>query len=361
MRPARKYPVEMNIQQLLDLVIERSASDLHLVVGYPPAIRVNTELIPVVGGEVLTNSSILAMVESLLTPNQKAYFEANFELDFGFTYQHRARFRVNVYRQQGTTSTSLRLIPLQIPSLESLGLPQTVEKLTKLRQGLILVTGPTGHGKSTTLAASINKINLERAVHLITVEDPIEYVYPKAKAVVSQREMFLDTRSWALALKSALREDPDVVLVGEMRDLETIAAAITIAETGHLVFATLHTNSAAQSVDRIVDVFPENQQAQIRLQLGAVLEAVISQRLVPTIAPGRVLAVELLLKTPALAELIRSSKTHLIDNLIQTSAEYGMVTLETSLARLIHEGKISYETALDYTLRPELLSKLTGR
>lgn len=350
----------MNIQQLLELTVNRNASDLHLVVNYPPMIRVHGELIPVAGAMPLTDSEMLPLVLSMLSPVQRQVFENNFELDFAISFQNKARFRVNVFKEQGHITAALRLIPVSIPDLELLGLPRAVHQFTGLRQGLILVTGPTGHGKSTTLAALINSINKNRSAHIITIEDPIEYVYPKLRSLISQREMYLDTKSWPNALKSALREDPDVVLVGEMRDFETIAATITIAETGHLVLATLHTNSAAQSVDRIIDVFPENQQNQIRLQLASVLEGILSQRLIPTINPGRTLAVELLLKTPALAELIRSSKTHLIDNLIQTSGEIGMVNLETSLARLAHDGKISVETARNYCIRPDLLAKLIG-
>src|SRR3989344_753555 len=350
----------MNIQQLLELAVVRNASDIHLVAGYPPTLRVHGELVPVVGTESLTDSEISGLILSILTPVQKSVFENNFELDFAIPFQNKARFRVNDFKEQGHLGVSLRLIPLLIPAMESLGLPPVVSKLTSLRQGLVLVTGPTGHGKSTTLAAMINQINMERSVHILTIEDPIEYVYPKAKGLVSQREMYLDTKSWPNALRAALREDPDVVLVGEMRDYETIAAAITVAETGHLVFATLHTNSASQSVDRIIDVFPVNQQSQIRLQLAVVLEAILSQRLVPTVNPGRVLAVELLLRTPALSELIRSSKAHLIDNLIQTSGELGMVNLETSLAKLVGAGKITMETAQGYSLRPDLLARLLG-
>lgn len=351
----------MNLDQLLDLVIDRNASDLHLVVGYPPTIRINGELIPVTGLTASNNNELLGIIENLLTPIQKSQFTSTFELDFGFTHQKRARFRANIYKQQGGLSLAFRMIPLKIPLLDKLGLPPAALKLGEIRQGLVLVVGPTGHGKSTTLASFVNQINNTKQSHIITIEDPIEYIYPLGRAVVSQREMFVDTKSWSAALKSALREDPDVVLVGEMRDLETIATTITIAETGHLVFATLHTNSAAQSIDRIIDVFPQTQQVQVRLQLGAVLEAIISQRLVPTISPGRVMAAELLLKTPALAELIRSAKTHLIDNLIQTSGELGMVTLESSLAQLIQQGKISYESARDYSFRPDLLAKLIGR
>jgi twitching motility protein PilT len=227
-----------------------------------------------------------------------------------------------------------------------------------LKQGLILVTGPTGQGKSTTLAAMINKINHSRAAHILTIEDPIEYIYPKGKSLVSQREMTLDTKGWQNALRAALREDPDVVLVGEMRDYETIASTLTVAETGHLVFATLHTNSAAQSIDRIIDVFPENQQAQVRTQLASVLEAIVSQRLVQSIVPGRVLAAEFLSRTPALSSMIRDGKTHLIDNLIQTSAELGMISMESSLAKLVKEGRVSIEEAQSYVLHPELFARL---
>lgn len=350
----------MNIQQLLEIAIERKASDLHLVTGYSPMLRIHGELIPLLGFPVLSDAEIIGLVSSLLTPIQKQAFDTHFELDFAIALENKGRFRVNFYKQQGHLSAALRLIPLVIPVLESLGLPQVVNRLVDLRQGLILVTGPTGHGKSTTLAAMINKINQTRQAHILTIEDPIEYTYPKSKALVSQREMLVDTKNWANALKAALREDPDVVLVGEMRDLETIAAAITIAETGHLVLATLHTNSAAQTVDRVIDVFPEQQQPQIRLQLGAVLEAIISQRLVPTISPGRILAVEMLLKTPALASIIRDGKTYLVDNLIQTSGELGMVSLERSLASLVKAGKITLETAQNYSLRPDILAKLVS-
>lgn len=348
----------MNIQQLLEITIERKASDLHLVAGYPPTLRIHGDLVPLAGTDALSNGEIASLLSPLLVPAQKQAFEQNLELDFAISLGNKGRFRVNIFKQQGCLSAALRLIPLVIPDLESLGLPLVVNKLVDLRQGLILVTGPTGHGKSTTLAALINKINQTRSAHILTIEDPIEYVYPKAKSLVSQREMLVDTKTWANALRAALREDPDVVLVGEMRDLETIAATVTIAETGHLVLATLHTNSAAQTVDRIIDVFPREQQMQIRLQLAAVLEAIISQRLVPTTTPGRTLAVELLLKTPALSSIIRDGKTHLIDNLIQTSGELGMVSLEKSLASLVKSGRIAFETAQNYSIRPDVLAKL---
>lgn len=347
----------MNIQQLLELTVNRNASDLHLTVGYPPTLRIHGELIPVAGDPPLISQDVDNLITPLLSDIQKNIFGQNFELDFSFDYQGKARFRVNLYRQKGSPSAALRLIPFTIPNIETLGLPVVVTKLTDLKQGFILVTGPTGHGKSTALASFINKINQTRAAHVLTIEDPIEYVYPKAKSLIEQREMFNDTKSWGNSLRAALREDPDVVLVGEMRDLETISSAMTIAETGHLVFATLHTNSAAQSVDRVIDVFPEIQQPQIRLQLASTLEAIISLRLIPTIQPGRTLASEVLFATPAIRNIIREGKSHLIDNMIETSAEYGMQILERSLSDLVKSGKISQETALGYALRPELLNK----
>lgn len=351
----------MNIQQLLELTIARKASDLHLVVGYPPTLRVFGELVPVPGLPPIKDEDMQGLVLVMLTPTQKQVFDSTSELDIALSFGEKVRFRVNIFLEQGHIAAALRLIPMEIPTLDVLGLPAIVEKLTDLRQGLILVTGPTGHGKTTTLASFINKINLTRSEHVITIEDPIEYVYPKARSLISQRQMLVDTKSWSNALRAALREDPNVVLVGEMRDLETIATALTVAETGHLVLATLHTNSASQSIDRIIDVFPENQQQQVRLQLAEVIQAVISQRLIPTITPGRALAVELLLGTPALSALIREGKTHLIDSFIQTSGELGMVTMENALAKLIQQGKIDFETAQYYSLRPELLAKLVGR
>lgn len=348
----------MNINQLLELTVQRNASDLHLSVGFPPTIRVHGELMPIPGEVSVSSEQMDVFLASILTNIQKDIFEKSLELDFSFEFEGKARFRVNIYRQRSFSAAALRLIPFQIPELEGLGLPQILLKLATLRQGFILVTGPTGHGKSTTLASFIQKINQERSSHIITVEDPIEYVYPPGKSLIEQREMYKDTRSWGAALRSALREDPDVVLIGEMRDLETIAAAMTIAETGHLVLATLHTNSAAQSIDRIIDVFPQIQQPQIRIQLAATLESIVSLRLVPTIEPGRTLACEVLFATPAVRNVIREGKSHLIDNVIETSAEYGMQNLETSLAKLCKRGKISKDVALKFALRPELLSKL---
>ena len=348
----------MNIQQLLELTIQRDASDLHLSPGFPPTLRIHGDLIPIPGTQILTAQDVETIITPLLSEMQKKIFAQSFELDFSFELEGRGRFRVNVYRQKNGPAASLRLIPLRIIPLEELGLPPACDKFAQLKQGFILVTGPTGHGKSTTLASFINKINQTRAVHVITIEDPIEYVYPPGKALIDQREMYKDTRGWNNALRAALREDPDVVLIGEMRDFETIASAMTIAETGHLVFATLHTNSAAQSVDRIIDVFPEIQQPQIRLQAASTLEAIISLRLIPTIEPGRTLATELLIATPAVRNIIREGKSYLIDNVIETSAEYGMQVLETSLVELVRSGRISPEVALGFSLRPALLNKL---
>ncbi|MCR4306116.1 MAG: type IV pilus twitching motility protein PilT [Candidatus Daviesbacteria bacterium] len=348
----------MNIQQLLDLTIQRNASDLHLSVDFPPTLRIHGELVPVPGEQPTSPEQIESLIKPLLSDMQVNIFKETLELDFSFEFERKARFRVNLFRQKGHPSAALRLIPYRIPTIEELGLPPVVKRLVGLKQGFVLVTGPTGHGKSTTLASFINTINQSRAEHVLTIEDPIEYVYPKGKSLIEQREMFYDTKSWGNALRASLREDPDVVLVGEMRDLETISSAMTIAETGHLVFATLHTNSAAQSVDRIIDVFPEIQQPQIKLQLAATLEAIISLRLIPTIQPGRVSAAEILFATPAVRNIIREGKSYLIDNTIETSAELGMQPLERSLAGLVKSGKISQDVAMRYAIRPELLLKL---
>ncbi len=348
----------MNIQQLLELTIQRNASDLHLSVGFLPILRIHGELIPVAGSEKIAPEQMETTVQTILTKVQKDIFTQNLELDFSLELANKGRFRVNLFRQKGHPALSFRLIPSRIPFLSELGFPKVVEQIPNLEQGFVLVTGPTGHGKSTTLASFINQINQSRSEHILTIEDPIEYIYPAGKALIDQREMFLDTKSWANALKASLREDPNVVLIGEMRDLETIASAMTIAETGHLVFATLHTNSAAQSIDRIIDVFPEAQQPQIRLQLAATVEAILSIRLIPTIQPGRALASEVLFATPAIRNIIREGKTYLIDNVIETSAELGMQILERSLANLIKSGKISQDTAKRFALRPQLLDKL---
>jgi twitching motility protein PilT len=351
----------LEIQEILEDALRRGASDIHLMVGVYPTLRINGSLIPITKAPDPTPEFIEKLVFSLTTPEQKELLLTNKEIDFSFALGEVARFRVNAFYQKGYVSAALRLIPSKIPRLEDLHLPKALGNFSKLRQGLILVTGPTGHGKSTSIASIINEVNETRSVHIVTVEDPIEYVYPSRKSLIAQREMHLDTHSWEISLRSALREDPDVVLIGEMRDYETIEAVLTIAETGHLVFATLHTNSASQSVDRIVGVFPENQQAQIQMQLSNVLEAIVSQRLLPGIKGGRYPATEVLLANGAVRNVIREGKTHLLDNIIQTSSGIGMQTLETSLAQFVKEGVVSLDTAMSYSMKTEDLLREVKR
>ncbi len=348
----------MDMQQLLQFTIERRASDLHMIAGMLPAVRIDGELLPIRSEQVLTPELARESVLSIMSPEQKDLFLTNKELDFSYALGAAGRFRVNAYFQQGKVSAALRLIPNKILTIEDLRLPKVYHQFSQLRQGFVLVTGPTGHGKSTTLAAILEEVNVLRASHIVTIEDPIEFLYTPKKSMISQREMNADSHSWMVALRSVLREDPDVVLVGEMRDYETIASAITVAETGHLVLATLHTNSAAQTIDRIIDVFPENQQAQVRAQLANSLEAVLSQRLLPSLRGGRVAATEVLLATPALRNTIREAKTHQIDNIIQTSAELGMMTLESSLAAWVRSGEVAMDVAMGFSLRPQELQRL---
>ncbi len=343
----------MELSKMLEMVLNNRASDLHLLTDTPPMLRIDGELTPIVGEKPLTKDEVQNLINGILTEQQKELFSSNKELDFSFAFSDQARFRVNVYYQRGSVAASMRLIPTKIPSIEELHLPDIMHTFTQLKQGLILLTGPTGHGKSTTLASLINEINMTRRTHIVTLEDPIEYIFPRGISIVSQREMHLDTYSWEVALRSVLREDPDVVLIGEMRDFETIAAALTVAETGHLVLATLHTNSASQTVDRVVDVFPEEQQQQIRLQLSNTLEGVVSQRLIPLKTGGRIPAVEVLTASNAVRNVIREGKTHLIDNIIQTSADLSMVSLDKSLANLVNSGKISQDVALTYSIHPD--------
>jgi len=353
------------IQELLQLTIKNNASDLHLMVGITPALRIDGSLRYLTNYDVLTKEKIEELLFGIMTPEQKELLLSNKELDFSFgfgggSYGDMGRFRINAYFQRGYLAAALRFLPPVIKTLEQLLLPPICHSFVEMRQGFVLVTGPTGHGKSSTLAAIINEINLNKSMHILTIEDPIEYVYQKGNSILSQREMGTDTHSWAMALRSSLREDPDVVLVGEMRDPETMQAALTIAETGHLVFATLHTNSAAQSVDRIVDSFPDHQRSQIRVQLAATLKGIISQRLVPKLAGGRVAAVEILLGNPAVASNIRDGKTHLIDSAIQTSKDIGMITLEDSLAQLARSGQISLEIAKAFANHPDEVVRMIG-
>lgn len=348
----------MLIKDLLQLTIDQEASDLHIISGVPPYLRVEGVLSPVSGESVLTPDVIDKCAKEVLHPEQLQRLIVNKELDFSLPFSEKARFRVNAYTQKGSLAIAFRRIPLSIPKIADLALPEILHTFTMLKQGLILITGPTGHGKSTTLAAMLDEINDNRSEHIITIEDPIEFVFKPKSSIISQREMGFDTHSWQIALRSVLREDPDVVLVGEMRDYETISSALTVAETGHLVFATLHTNSAAQTIDRIVDVFPDEQQGQVKLQLSNVIEAVFSMRLVPGVDGKRVVAYEVLLGTSAIKNAIREGKTHQIDNILQTSTEVGMNTLEMSLSRLVKSGKINLEIAQSYSLRPEELSRL---
>jgi len=348
----------MDIKQMLQLCIERTSSDLHIITGIPPFLRVEGRLEPVPGEAAVTPESVNKFVKEILSQEQLERLSVNKEIDFSLPFSQKARFRVNAYTQKGNFAIAFRTIPLDIPNIDTLGLPKILHTFTGLRQGFVLVTGPTGHGKSTTLAAMINEINSTRSEHIVTIEDPIEFIFHPNKSIISQREMGFDTHSWQIALRSVLREDPDVVLVGEMRDHETIASALTVAETGHLVFATLHTNSAAQTIDRIVDVFPEEQQEQVRLQLSNVIEAVFSMRLVPGKDGKRLVTYEVMLGTSAIKTSIREGKTHQIDNILQTSTEVGMNTMEMSLAGLVKNGSMDIETAQAYSLRPEELMRL---
>lgn len=348
----------MNIQELLQLTVERRASDLHIVAGVPPYLRVDGELIAVPNEPVLTPQETKSISDTILTPAQKEVYAKGDDVDFSLAFSEKARFRVNAYTQKGSIALAFRRIALEIPAVDSLGLPTLLHNFASLKQGFVLVTGPTGHGKSTTLAAVINEINESRPCHIVTIEDPIEYVFRPKKAIISQREMGTDTNSWKMALRSVLREDPDVCFIGEMRDTETISSALTIAETGHLVFSTLHTNSAAQTVDRIVDAFPDEQQSQVRLQLSSTLAGVFSQRLIPGIDGKRVVAYELMLASSAIKTTIRDAKTHQIDNIIQTSQAAGMATLEASLAKLVRDGRVSMDVAESYSLRPGELARI---
>ena len=346
------------VKQILELAVANGASDIHLSVSTLPKLRVNGELIDVANFDISNPSATTEMILSLLTDEQKVKFTAEKELDFSVTMDN-ARFRVNIYLQRGEVRCALRVVPSAIPSFNDLKLPDIFSEIVNYKQGCVLVTGPTGHGKSTTVASVLNRINEERKAHVITIEDPIEYILKPNKSVISQRELGNDTLSFSAALKSVLRQDPNVVFVGEMRDLETITSALTIAETGHLVFSTLHTNSASQTVDRIVDVFPEGSKDQIKVQLASVITAIISQRLVPAIDGGRVPVFEILVATPAVKNAIREGKSFMLDNIIQTSADLGMVGLETSLSKLVHQGVITEEVAMSYSLRPsELQSNL---
>ena len=347
------------IETLLEECVRRNASDLHIQFGLPPILRIDGALAAINGQPVLNEEMLKQLIFATLDESQRNIFIKDKEFDYSFSFGDIARFRVNAFHERGKMAAAFRLIPNQIKSISDLGMPAIIENFANYPRGLVLVTGPTGSGKSTTLAALIDKINREKSRHIITIEDPIEFTHHSRRSVIVQREVHYDTFSFAAALRSVLREDPDVVLIGEMRDLETIQAAITIAETGPLVFATLHTNSAAQSIDRIIDVFPAHQQPQIRSQLANMLMAICSQRLVPAVAGGRVCAAEIMVANAAVRALIREGKTFQLDTAIQTGAAEGMQTMDRTLAKLVQTGVVNYETALDYAVDINELKRFT--
>jgi twitching motility protein PilT len=341
---------ELRIETLLEDVIRKKASDLHLQVGLAPMLRIDGSLVPIPGFTALDEEAVEKLVFAILDQDQQQILLKDKEFDFSFAFGDLGRFRVNAFHERGNLAAALRLIPNEIKTIGELGMPNVVNNFSNYPRGLVLVTGPTGSGKSTTLAALIDQINTGKSHHIITIEDPIEFTHKSKKSVVVQREVHYDTYSFSAALRSSLRQDPDVVLIGEMRDLETISAAITIAETGHLVFATLHTNSAAQSIDRMVDVFPPHQQPQIRAQLANILMAICSQRLVPMIGGGRAVAAEILIATPAVRNIIREGKTHQLDAVIQTGGDQGMQSMDKTLVSLVQAGQVTYEEARNFAV-----------
>jgi twitching motility protein PilT len=350
---------KQKIDELLEYAIEKGASDLHISVGYPPIIRVDGEL-EEVNDQIVDSAGSEELILPLISDDKRELLEVNKEIDFAYTFEgkYTGRFRINAFYAMKNLSAAFRLIPGRVRTIEELKLPQIYHQFAKLKQGMVLVTGPTGHGKSTTIASMLEDINRTQFARIITIEDPVEYIFEGKKALIDQREMAEDTHSWPIALKSAMRQDPDVILVGEMRDYETISAAITLAETGHLVFATLHTNNASQSIDRMIDVFPDEQQTQIRTQLSNILEVVIAQRLIPLDHGGRRAVAEILIVNPAIKNLIREKKSHQVDNVIRTSSDIGMVSLERALVNLVREGVIGIKTAQEYAVYPEEVSRL---
>jgi twitching motility protein PilT len=350
-----------DIDAILRIAVERNATDVHLQAGLPPMYRINRRLVQV-GPEKLTASRIESMLLGIMGEPQRRTFRERFDCDFSYGIPGLARFRINVFRQRDSTAAAFRRIPFEIPPLETLGVPPSVVELTRVRRGFVLVTGAAGNGKSTTLAALIDRMNYERQLHIVTLEDPIEYLFQHRSSVVVQREIGTDALTFESALRAAVREDPDVILVGEMRDQQTIEAALTAAETGHLVFATLHTKTPAQGIDRIVDVFPPHQQHQIRMLLANVLHGILTQQLlVRKEGEGLVLACELLIATPAVRNLIREGKTYQIQTILQTGSASGMITMEQSLRGLVERGLITYEDALEHAFDARELERLVGR
>jgi twitching motility protein PilT len=361
-QPERDYSSPKRaIHQLLQAVVETQASDLHLIAGTRPLLRVHGELTEMMHWAKMTPMDVQGLIYAILPDAHRSRFEEQMELDCAYSVPQSARFRLNVYYQRGSIAGAFRIIPHDIKSVEELGLPPAVRDLARLQRGLVVVTGPTGAGKSTTLAAMVDIVNRERKAHILTVEDPIEFLHKHGRAAVSQREVGPDTHGFAPALKHALRQDPDVILVGEMRDLETISTAITAAETGHLVLATLHTQDAPQTIDRIVDVFPPSQQQQVRIQLAITMQGVIAQQLLPTSdGAGRVVAAEVLMVTPAVRNLIREGKTHQVYSAMQAGRKFGMVTMDAALATLVADGRITPAMAVQYAFNAEELSRLMG-
>jgi twitching motility protein PilT len=349
----------LSMHELLTAMVQRGASDLHVSAGTRPQLRINGELVPLASFDEVPPAEAQRLIYGVLSGAQKARFEVDNELDLSFALQGLARFRCNVYRERGAVAFAIRIIPDAVRSFAELGLPPIVESLAERPRGLVLVTGPTGSGKSTTLAAMLDKINAERRQHIVTIEDPIEFLHRNKKGLVHQREVYGDTHSFAEALRRILRQDPDVVLIGEMRDLETVAAALTVAETGHLTLATLHTNSCAETINRIVDVFPTMQQEQVRAQLSLVLEGVLCQQLIPTWdRRGRAMALEIMVTTPAIRHMIRQQKVHEIYSAMQAGQKFGMQTMNQSLLALVRQGRIGREEALQRTMEPEELAQL---
>ncbi|GLC32850.1 type IV pilus twitching motility protein PilT [Clostridium omnivorum] len=345
------------LNELLERTVKEGASDLHLTVGIPPTIRVNGELVHLDYSKI-TPVATEEFSREILKEDYEEYLKRG-EIDTSYSIAGLGRFRVNIFKQRGSDAISIRVVALKIPNLDELGFPPVLKELTEKQRGLVLVTGPTGSGKSTTLAAMINEINANRAAHIITLEDPVEYLHKHNKSIINQREIGKDSKSYQNALKAVLREDPDVILVGEMRDIETISIAITAAETGHLVFSTLHTIGASKTIDRIIDVFPPHQQQQIKIQLAAVLQGIVSQQLVPKINDnGRIAALEIMIATPAIQNLVREGKTHQIESAVQTGGKYGMKTMDMALAELYKKNIISYDNAMTYSIDKEMLGRI---
>jgi len=353
--------MKINATQLLEKVVDMDASDLHLTVGARPFIRINTALKPLDEYQVMTADDVEFVISQLLDTKQRDLLEINKELDFSIALGQKARFRVNAFFQRGYPSLSLRYITMDIPTLEELKLPPILNNVCNLKQGLVVVVGPAGQGKSTTIASMVDSINNTRAEHIITIEDPIEYIFSNKISLIDQREMFLDSHSWDVALRSVLRQDPNVVFIGEMRDSDTMRSALQIAETGHLVFTTLHTNSASQTVDRIISSFDSEKQNEIKSRLSQVVEVIISQRLLPSAKAGSIPACEIMIKNDAISNLIREGKAHMIDNVINTSAQYGMISMEKSIANLIAAGLVTVEDGLRYSTKPGELKRLIDK